>query len=264
MRVPSGLAAAQALTPKGADCGYGPRMSANEEGGPRRLDVELVRRGLAASRAAARAAIEAGKVRVGGVAAAKPGQTVTGNAAIEAEPAHPWVSRGGLKLAHALDVFAIDPAGRMCLDIGASTGGFTDVLLSRGARRVAALDVGRDQFSARLRADSRVTSFENTDARKLTLDMVGERPTLIVCDLSFISSEQGARPAVGAGRERGNTGRAVQAPIRSGAFEGRQERHRHRPRGHGKLCARIRDLAYRFRVVRNRVEPKSDTRRGRK
>ncbi|MDP3737185.1 MAG: TlyA family RNA methyltransferase [Hyphomonadaceae bacterium] len=172
-------------------------MSANLENGPRRLDVELVRRGLSASRAAARAAIEAGKVTVGGVAAVKPGQIVSGDTAIEAEPAHPWVSRGGVKLAHALDVFGIDPAGRMCVDIGASTGGFTDVLLSRGARHVACVDVGSAQLNARLRGDPRVTSLEHTDARKLTLDMIGERPSLVVCDLSFISLAKALGPALG-------------------------------------------------------------------
>jgi len=112
---------------------------------PRRLDVELVRRGLMTSRAQARAAIEAGKVMVEGATAAKPGLLVTAATAMTAEPAHPWVSRGGLKLDHALDTFGVDPAGRACLDVGSSTGGFTDVLLKRGARRVVAVDAGRDR-----------------------------------------------------------------------------------------------------------------------
>jgi 23S rRNA (cytidine1920-2'-O)/16S rRNA (cytidine1409-2'-O)-methyltransferase len=115
----------------------------------RRLDVELVQRGLAPSRAQAREAIETGKVTVNGVLATKAGQVVSDSALIEAIPLHPWVSRGGIKLAHALDVFKVDPAGRHCLDIGSSTGGFTDVLLSRGARRVVAVDVGSGQLHPR-------------------------------------------------------------------------------------------------------------------
>ena len=152
----------------------------------RRLDVELVRRGLMASRAQARAAIEAGKVLVDGSVAAKPGLSVSAQSVIAAEPAHPWVSRGGLKLEHALDTFDVDPAGLACLDVGSSTGGFTDVLLSRGARRVVAVDSGRDQLHAKLRADPRVISLEATDARDLTSDLLGEPPSLIVVDASFI------------------------------------------------------------------------------
>jgi 23S rRNA (cytidine1920-2'-O)/16S rRNA (cytidine1409-2'-O)-methyltransferase len=151
-----------------------------------RLDVELVRRGLFSSRAQARAAIEAGKVVVDGAVAAKPGLIVRSDSAIEAEPAHPWVSRGGVKLAHALDVFGVSPEERACLDVGASTGGFTDVLLSRGARRVVAVDVGRDQLHPKLRNDGRVILFEATDARDLTAKLTGESPSLVVCDASFI------------------------------------------------------------------------------
>ena len=156
------------------------------EDGPRRLDVELVRRGLMASRAQARAAIEAGKVLVDGVAAAKPGLIVTPVSMITAEPAHPWVSRGGVKLEHALQAFGVDPAGRACLDVGASTGGFTDVLLSRGARRVVAVDIGKEQLHSKLRDDPRVVSLESTDARELTEAMLEEPPSLIVVDASFI------------------------------------------------------------------------------
>jgi 23S rRNA (cytidine1920-2'-O)/16S rRNA (cytidine1409-2'-O)-methyltransferase len=156
------------------------------ENAPRRLDVELVRRGLFASRSAARAAIEAGKVRVDGSTASKPGLLVREAASIEAKAAHPWVSRGGVKLAHALDVFMIDPAGRDCLDIGASTGGFSDVLLARGARRVVAVDVGRGQLHSSLRNHPKLVSLESTDARHLTAEQIGEPPSLIVCDASFI------------------------------------------------------------------------------
>lgn len=151
-----------------------------------RLDVELVQRGLAPSRAQAREAIEAGKVIVNGVPATKPGQVVASDATIEAVPLHPWVSRGGIKLAHALDVFGIDVVGRHCLDIGSSTGGFTDVLLSRGASRVVAVDVGVGQLHPRLREDSRVVSLESTDARNLDAAMILAPPTLLVCDASFI------------------------------------------------------------------------------
>ncbi len=152
----------------------------------RRLDVELVQRGLAPSRAQAREAIETGKVTVNGVLATKAGQVVSDSALIEAIPLHPWVSRGGIKLAHALDVFKVDPAGRHCVDIGSSTGGFTDVLLSRGARRVVAVDVGSGQLHPRLRDDPRVISLETTDARSLAPDAIIEPPTLLVCDASFI------------------------------------------------------------------------------
>lgn len=152
----------------------------------RRLDVELVRRGMMVSRAQARAAIEAGKVSVEGAAALKPGQPVTAAARIEAAAAHPWVSRGALKLEHALRVFGIEPAGRACLDVGASTGGFTEVLLSRGARKVVAVDVGQGQLHSKLKSDPRVVSLESTNARDLTAHALGEPPSLIVCDASFI------------------------------------------------------------------------------
>lgn len=161
-------------------------MASSDDDNLRRLDVELVRRGLAASRTQARAAIEAGAVKVGGVVATRPSQPVAAAAAIAWAPAHPWVSRGGVKLAHALDSFGVDPAGRACLDVGASTGGFTEVLLERGARRVAAVDVGRGQLHPKLRADPRVVSLEATDARALTAAMLVEPPTLVVCDASFI------------------------------------------------------------------------------
>lgn len=157
-----------------------------DEGHSTRLDVELVRRALFPSRAQAREAIEAGNVRVAGAVATKPGQGVFADTAIEAAALHPWVSRGGLKLDHALDVFGIDVGGRHCLDVGASTGGFTDVLLARGARRVVSVDVGVGQLHPRLRADARVHSLESTDARTLDATVILEPPTLVVCDASFI------------------------------------------------------------------------------
>ncbi len=152
-----------------------------------RIDKVLVALGHFDSRASAQAAIAAGKVRVGGRVVSKPSEQVSTKAKIEAEAEHPWVSRAGLKLAHALNVFGVDPSDWSCLDVGASTGGFTDVLLTHGARTVVAVDVGRDQLHPKLGQDDRVTSFEGTDARHLTADLIGTPPRLIVCDASFIS-----------------------------------------------------------------------------
>ncbi|KCZ57019.1 hypothetical protein HY29_07695 [Hyphomonas beringensis] len=155
-----------------------------------RADKILVSLGFFESRASARAAIEAGRVTANGLPVTKPSQMLSGDEDIEASAAHPYVSRGGLKLAQGLDVFGVDPSGRRCLDIGASTGGFTDVLLRRGAEHVVAVDVGREQFHASLAGDTRVTSLEAQDARTLTPDMLGGPPTLLVCDASFISLEK--------------------------------------------------------------------------
>lgn len=152
-----------------------------------RADRVLVTREIFDSRSAAQAAIAAGKVKVAGRVLTKPSEKISINAKIDAEPEHPWVSRAGLKLAHALDVFEVDPSGKHCLDIGASTGGFTDVLLARGATHVVAVDVGRDQLHARLRGHTRIRSLEATDARALTADCLKEPPQLLVCDASFIS-----------------------------------------------------------------------------
>lgn len=153
-----------------------------------RADKYLVEHGHFPTRAKAQAAIAAGKVRVNGAVLAKASQSLVDGAVIEAEAAHPYVSRAALKLAAGLDAFQIDPAGLDCLDVGASTGGFTQILLERGARRVVAVDVGRDQLDASLRADPRVLSLEGQDARALTLDLIGgTAPSLVVCDASFIS-----------------------------------------------------------------------------
>lgn len=152
-----------------------------------RADKILVALGHFESRAAAQAAIAAGKVKVSGRKISKPSEKISPTSAIEAAPAHPWVSRGALKLVHALDVFGIDPTGLHCLDVGASTGGFTEVLLERGAASVVAVDVGQGQLHARLVSDPRVTMLEQTDARALTAQQLGAPPELIVCDASFIS-----------------------------------------------------------------------------
>jgi 23S rRNA (cytidine1920-2'-O)/16S rRNA (cytidine1409-2'-O)-methyltransferase len=154
--------------------------------GRRRLDVALVERGLFDSRAKARAAIEAGRVAVGGVTVLKPAERVDEDAVIDAEPAHPWVGRGALKLIHALELWPLDLAGAVVLDVGASTGGFTQVCLRAGAARVYAVDVGKDQLASALVGENRVISLESTDARSLTPDLIPEPIDAVVCDASFI------------------------------------------------------------------------------
>ncbi|MGD9967176.1 MAG: TlyA family RNA methyltransferase [Hyphomonadaceae bacterium] len=153
-----------------------------------RADQLLVALGLAESRAKARAAIESGGVLADGVIVGKPSDLIAKNAMLAVTPAHPWVSRGGVKLAAALETFRVEPAGRVCLDVGASTGGFTQVLLAGGAARVYAVDVGHGQLHATLRADPRVINLERTDARALTRAQIAEPPSLIVCDASFIGA----------------------------------------------------------------------------
>jgi 23S rRNA (cytidine1920-2'-O)/16S rRNA (cytidine1409-2'-O)-methyltransferase len=152
-----------------------------------RLDVAIVARGLAPSREKAQALIMAGEVRAAGQKASKPGQLIDDDAVIEVATPPPYVSRGGFKLAAALDHFHIDPANRVCLDIGSSTGGFTDCLLQRGALRVHAVDVGTNQLDWRIRTDPRVVVHENINARTLAFEEIGELAGLLVCDVSFIS-----------------------------------------------------------------------------
>ena len=147
----------------------------------------LVERRLAESRSRAQALILAGVVFSGGQRIDKAGQLVTEDQPLEVRGAdHPWVSRGGLKLAHGLDHFRLDPAGLVCLDIGVSTGGFTDVLLTRGAARVHAVDVGHGQLAWKLRNDPRVVVHERTNARHLSAGAIGEAVAALVCDASFI------------------------------------------------------------------------------
>jgi 23S rRNA (cytidine1920-2'-O)/16S rRNA (cytidine1409-2'-O)-methyltransferase len=156
-----------------------------------RLDQLLVERGLVETRTRAQALVLAGKVRVGEGDGArrdrKPGDLLDPTIPVDLVEREPYVSRGGHKLAAALDAFEIDPSGRVCLDVGASTGGFTDVLLQRGARRVYALDVGRAQLADSLRQDPRVVSMERTNARILTANTLPEPVSLITFDVSFIS-----------------------------------------------------------------------------
>ncbi len=152
-----------------------------------RLDQLLVERGLAESRTRAQALIMAGHVHVAGKKADKAGQQVKDDAEISVTGKdHPWVSRGGIKLAHALDEFAIDVTGMTAIDVGSSTGGFTDVLLSCGASHVFAVDSGTNQLAWRLRQDPRVTVHEQTSARILTAEHITQTADIIVCDASFI------------------------------------------------------------------------------
>src|SRR5437764_3215762 len=146
----------------------------------RRADLLLVERGLFSSRAKAQAAIAAGGVTANAALVHAPSEQIPLDADLSARPEHAWVSRGGVKLAAALDHFRIDPKGRVCLDVGASTGGFTDVLLARGARRVYAVDVGRDQLATRLRGCPEVVVIEQTDIRALNARSLPEPPDLIV------------------------------------------------------------------------------------
>jgi 23S rRNA (cytidine1920-2'-O)/16S rRNA (cytidine1409-2'-O)-methyltransferase len=163
----------------------------------KRIDVLLVERGLFESRSKARAAIEAGGVRVNGGTVSKPSDAVSEAADIEAVPAHPWVGRGALKLAHALEVWGISPADKAVLDVGASTGGFTQVCLQGGARRVYAVDVGRAQLHPLIAGDPRVVNIEGLDARKLDRSHLPEPPQLIVCDASFIGLDKVLPAALG-------------------------------------------------------------------
>ena len=153
-----------------------------------RLDLALVERGLVPTRERARALILAGQVKVDGQIVSKAGAPVAATASLElVSPDHPWVGRGGIKLAHALDVFGVSVSGRRALDVGASTGGFTDVLLQRGARDVVALDVGHGQLDWRLRTDPRVIVRERVNARALTIADVPHPVDIVTIDVSFIS-----------------------------------------------------------------------------
>ena len=156
-----------------------------------RVDRLLVERGLFESRAKAQAAIAAGRVRADELLVRRPSEEISADAVLRAEPAHPYVSRGGLKLAAALDHFrsnpVFDPRGRVCLDVGASTGGFTELLLARGARRIYAVDVGRGQLHRSLRARAEIVSIEATDIRLLDPKRLAEQPDFLVIDVSFIS-----------------------------------------------------------------------------
>jgi 23S rRNA (cytidine1920-2'-O)/16S rRNA (cytidine1409-2'-O)-methyltransferase len=153
----------------------------------KRVDLLLVERGLFESRARARAAIEAGLVIANDKRIAKPSEIVPDDAVLQAQPAHPYVSRGGVKLAGALEQYPIDIEGHVCLDVGASTGGFTEVLLANGANLVFAVDVGHGQLHPSLRDHPRIVSMEETDIRKLEGKRLQARPDIVTIDVSFIS-----------------------------------------------------------------------------
>lgn len=162
-----------------------------------RLDHLLVARGLAENRTKAQALIMSGLVYAGDRQLDKPGHQINDDADLRVKgKGHPWVSRGGVKLAHGLSHFDIDPTGLVCLDMGASTGGFTDVLLTHGAAKVYAIDVGHGQLDWKLRSDDRVVVLEKTNARNLSADHVPEPVDLIVCDVSFIGLELVLPPAM--------------------------------------------------------------------
>lgn len=161
--------------------------SENEPTSRKRADVLLVERGLFESRARARAAIDAGLVVADGKPVAKASETIASDAALTAQPAHPYVSRGGVKLAGALEQYPIDIEDHVCLDVGASTGGFTEVLLANGASLVFAIDVGRGQLHPSLHDHPRIVSMEETDIRDFEGRRLPARPDIVVIDVSFIS-----------------------------------------------------------------------------
>jgi 23S rRNA (cytidine1920-2'-O)/16S rRNA (cytidine1409-2'-O)-methyltransferase len=156
----------------------------------KRADVLLVETGLFATRAKAREAIEAGLITADGKTVAKPSEQLKETVVLDGRPPHPWVGRGALKLVHALDLWPIAAAGKIALDVGASTGGFTEVLLEHGAAKVFACDVGRDQLNARLAHHDRVVDLSGVDARILDEGYLDETPNLVVSDVSFISVEK--------------------------------------------------------------------------
>ena len=163
----------------------------------RRIDVEMVARGLADSRARAQDLVRRGHVLLDGAPIGRPSQPVGDDQRIElAGTAPAWVSRAAEKLIAGLDAFGLDPAGRLCLDLGASTGGFTEVLLARGAAHVVAVDVGHGQLHPRIAADERVISIEGLNARDLTAEQLGAAPGFLTCDVSFISLTLALPPAL--------------------------------------------------------------------
>jgi 23S rRNA (cytidine1920-2'-O)/16S rRNA (cytidine1409-2'-O)-methyltransferase len=180
-----------------ASCGFAGHAQPMSDQNSQRLDQLLVTLGLFASRSRARDAVQRGTVKIGGQVVTKAGALFGEDAVIEIDdPAQDYVSRAALKLTAALDHFRLDPAGHHCLDIGASTGGFTEVLLQRGAVHVTAVDVGHGQMHPRISGDPRVTSMEGLNARNLTAEDIGHPATFIVSDVSFISLKLALAPAL--------------------------------------------------------------------
>jgi 23S rRNA (cytidine1920-2'-O)/16S rRNA (cytidine1409-2'-O)-methyltransferase len=164
-----------------------PKKGSSESASRKRVDLLLVERGLFESRARARAAIEAGLVIANDRPVAKPSEVIASDAVLRAQPAHPFVSRGGVKLTGALEQYPIDIEDHVCLDVGASTGGFTEVLLASGAAMVFSIDVGRDQLHPSLRGHPKIVSMEQTDIRSFEGKRLPVRPEIVVIDVSFIS-----------------------------------------------------------------------------
>ena len=205
-----------------------------------RLDVALVERGLAESRAKAQAVIMAGLVFAGERRLDKAGQQVGADTALEGRGQdHPWVSRGGLKLVRGLDHFGIDPAGRVCVDVGASTGGFTDVLLARGAAVVYAVDVGHGQLAWKLRNDDRVRVLEKTNARHLSRAEVDRPAGLIVCAASVIGLETVLPAALGLAVPGAHLGALIKPQFEVGKGQVGKGGVVRDPALHDAVCARI-------------------------
>lgn len=210
-----------------------------------RADQALVARGLVESRARAQAVILAGRVFAGPAAdrrVDKAGQPIADDVALTVKGReHPWVSRGGLKLEKALDAFGIDPAGAVCLDVGASTGGFTDVLLTRGAAKVYAVDVGHGQLAWSLRGDDRVVVLERTNARHLTRTEVPDPVDLIVCDASFISLDKVLPAALALAAPGARLAALVKPQFEAGRGAVGKGGVVRDPAVHQRVCARVRD-----------------------
>src|SRR6202158_3265308 len=206
----------------------------------RRADQLLVEQGLAESRAKAQALILAGLVSVEGRRVDKPGTALAEDTELTlAGRDHPWVSRGGVKLAFALDHFAIDPRDMIALDIGASTGGFTDVLLAKGAVRVHAVDVGRGQLAWKLRQDQRVTVHEGVNARYLTRAAIAEPIDVITCDASFIGLATLLPAPLALGAERGGVGALIKPQFEAGPGEVGKGGVVRDPEVHRVVCERV-------------------------
>jgi 23S rRNA (cytidine1920-2'-O)/16S rRNA (cytidine1409-2'-O)-methyltransferase len=171
-------------------------MNTSSQNEALRADVFLVEHGYAKSRTEAQSAIRSGHVRINGQVVHKPSYQMAPNSSVEYVKPHPYVSRGALKLAAALDRFELSPSGLVCVDIGSSTGGFTEILLERGARRVYAIDVGHGQLAAKLKRDQRVTTREGVNARDLSSEHVPEAPQALVADVSFVGLKQALPPAL--------------------------------------------------------------------
>lgn len=208
----------------------------------KRVDQLLVDRGLVESRSRAQALVMAGLVLTGGKRVDKPGAQLPPDAPLELKGQdHPWVSRGGLKLVEALDSFSIDPTGFVAVDVGASTGGFTDVLLSRGAARVYAVDVGHGQLAWKLRTDPRVVVLERTNARHLTAEQIPEPVDMVVCDASFIGLETVLPAALALVRPGGRVAALIKPQFEVGKGRVGKGGVVREPELHAEVCDRIRD-----------------------